>query len=889
MDVPCPPYYFEPSHAGTLVVSTASYVRHYNDWYQCLEGAYCNAPAFLGYNPPGEGDRWEDAWVRLDEGYPCNPTLEESGLGQSPAGGEGDGDEGSGGVGGGGEGFVPFKRTSKPTNGPTPRSESPSLISGAAWYDANGDGRRNTLANALTTADRAAAAQERGAGMGNLKVTLRKCDTDELLGVTYTFPRSFGSGGGEVEVVDASYLEALQDQGRDAILGGLENDGLGIGNTGGELGYYSFRILPFQIPGEFYAVFESPEGYRLSGGSGNYWEVGKAWAYDPTQPLMEKEWEKEEEEEGGNRRLQGNETEASGDYGSGDSDNDNYNNQTSAAELGAPSEEPPPPPSDVSPSDLDGPVNHSGYYARSRCLRIEESPTRLARIDVGLTRDVWPLIPAQYASVVITIRFYAMGGGRRELRRETHGRSQRGLQGNAASAGEITIVNDSLECRKYLKLKSEGIDVEDIWGCEGDGSGGPGGTVDYEDLTMTQADAFVASVKDFLDSRVSRVWTVKYVGLAHQKMTTLDGKGGRGRKRRMRTRDRDLQVANRELARLELGLRVRAEYTSDRHRGTDLSELVASSIRNGADSFLIAAKGLPAGAGGVDVRNTLRRPEDEVPQQQDQETEDVGEEGGGSEEEEVFFQGFGVEAPPPQPGIAEDASGGGMSMGILIGIVMGSAALVAVVVALVLYRRFRGKKTFGRKATKGPTMTTKKAPTGAKRGSAADEASEDGSSWDDDDDLSSRFFSDSSKFDPNTRMAELDPFGEEVGTLDGDDVGSGSDRDGSNTEGNDEGRGDSGLGRSYASGYALPDVRSSMRSSATEGTRRSRKSRGGGSMRSSGRTNQSSVSSSRTSQTSARSSRTSGTSMRSSGRTSRSSVRSSGTTSTQVSNLNSER
>mmetsp|Transcript_2709 Transcript_2709/g.4899 ORF Transcript_2709/g.4899 Transcript_2709/m.4899 type:complete len:91 (-) Transcript_2709:32-304(-) len=83
METPCPPYYAEPTHEQTLLFSTTSYVRNYNDWYQCIEGAYCNAPSFLGYNPPGQGNLWQEAWEKLDEEYACNPTLETSSSGAS--------------------------------------------------------------------------------------------------------------------------------------------------------------------------------------------------------------------------------------------------------------------------------------------------------------------------------------------------------------------------------------------------------------------------------------------------------------------------------------------------------------------------------------------------------------------------------------------------------------------------------------------------------------------------------------------------------------------------------------------------------------------------------------------------------------------------------------
>eukprot|EP00569_Conticribra_weissflogii_P005946 CAMPEP_0171347652 /NCGR_PEP_ID=MMETSP0878-20121228/28557_1 /TAXON_ID=67004 /ORGANISM="Thalassiosira weissflogii, Strain CCMP1336" /LENGTH=175 /DNA_ID=CAMNT_0011851753 /DNA_START=124 /DNA_END=648 /DNA_ORIENTATION=- len=171
-DTPCPPYYTPPTTEGTLFFSTNDYVRNYNDWYQCIHPAYCNTPLFLGYNPPGIGENSDEAWLQLEEGFPCNPNLTPS---VSNSIGGGFSNVNANGVGGGG-----LILTRRPTSSPTTKNELPSLISGKIWYDANGDGRRNTPTNALTVMDFQAGEDERGSGVANMKVYLRYCRTGEL-------------------------------------------------------------------------------------------------------------------------------------------------------------------------------------------------------------------------------------------------------------------------------------------------------------------------------------------------------------------------------------------------------------------------------------------------------------------------------------------------------------------------------------------------------------------------------------------------------------------------------------------------------------------------------------------------------------------------------------
>ncbi|KAL7535989.1 hypothetical protein ACHAXR_008062, partial [Thalassiosira sp. AJA248-18] len=718
MDTPCPPFYAEPTHAKTLLFTTASYARNYNDWYQCIEGAYCNTPSFLRYNPPGVGELWEKAWIQLDEGYPCNPALETS----SSVNNGNDGVQIQG-----------FELTGRPTNKPTRRDESPSLISGVVWYDVNGDGRKNTLENALTLSDYDAASKEQGAGLSNMKITLRECNSDKLLGVTYSFPRATGLGGeGAVEVIDASYLELIEAQEQqNSQFSNIVNDGLGVGNTEGKLGYYSFRILPFDLPGEFYVVFESPEGYRLTGGSGDYWEVYRAAMYDDVQPLMEAP---------ANRHLQ-NEIPNSSEFN--------------------PDER------------LKAPINHSGYYARSGCFSIQQSPTFLPNIDAGLIEDSWPLVPYQYASLVVTIKFFSRTRRRRR---------------------KLQLV-DSLECRKYQKLKSEGVEVEDIWGCDTGSTVGGGPKIEYKELTLDEGEEVIASLKAFLDSRVNRVWTIKSVGLAHQKMTTLVG--GDDDRRRLSyssagdqhnetPNNRNLQEneENVEEANLELGFRIRGEYSSDKS-GTDLSDVIISAIQNGADSFLSGLRGMPGNVGGVEVRDILWQPVEAV-----------------KEDDHTSGDTENIEQQTPQS--EKEIANDGVSMGMLIGIIAGCVVFIAIIFGLLIYRRRKKKgmdsssdrrqsmrrsqaqrdvsgekKWWQRKKKDGTKSKSKKAAPSKKRRGWDEESEyssdfEDSDEYDDDDsDISSRFFSDSSKFDPTTRAQEVGGYGDDgLEDYDEDDLSS---------------------------------------------------------------------------------------------------------------------
>lgn len=589
-----------------------------------------------------------------------------------------------------------FVLTKRPTQQPTTEGELPSLISGVVWYDANGDGRRNTPNIALTVSDFQTSESERGAGISNMRVTLRQCGDDKLVGVTYTFPRGLSNG---VTVLGGDYLETIQaDTYQTGGVGGASVDSA---NNVGEVGYYSFRILPDQTPNSFYVVFESPQGYRLTGGNGYYWEVHEEALNAGVVPMVEKSSSQ-------GRDLQEfdgmvNETvydPVEGDVFTNDTAiSDTLNGTTSSSNSngggtgftiydpsGNSNEQSTIYPTSIKPNidgftdsfdsgernaTLLGPITHSGYFARSRCISIAKGPTQVNQVDAGMAQDSWPLKPFQYASMVVTIQYYLPT--RREL--------------------QAAI---SLECRDYQKLKGEGIEVEDIWGCEKPlTAGGP--RYDFEELTMEQGDLFVKGMEEFLKERTGQ-FTVRNVGLTHQEMILLESKRNRSlqylsnwmQRRRGKSSDlesleydrigntynlrggsqsngdlsgRDLQ-ANKEIARLDVGFRLRGE--SDTQSTEDFTEVVTNTILSGQSSLLAILKasiGLPSYfklAGGVLVRRDLFVP--------------------GVKEEEVVQVDEIVERPP---------SNNGVSMGAIFGIVFAVVALAGITAGVFVYRRRR--------------------------------------------------------------------------------------------------------------------------------------------------------------------------------------------------------
>ena len=491
------------------------------------------------------------------EGYPCNPNLDTST--SSSSNNNNNFGSGSSNINN------PFLiLTPPPTPGPTTLAETPSLISGAIWFDSNGDGLKNTIQTALTTPDREAALEERGAGVGNVKVTLRRCEDDLLLGVTYTFPRqmssSVGSGGesglsGGVQIVDSDYLAEITTQLQFGSNNGPVSE-LGYGNVNNELGYYSFRVLPSYLPGNFYVVFEAPEGYRLSGGGGDFWEVQEAELYDPVEPVFKADWDNKHDEDEENGRYLQDIIDL----------NDIIFNNTEETTIN----------SNVTDLETEsnevkvGPINHSGYYARSKgCLFIQESPTTISNINCGLSKDSWPLNSFQYASFVMVVEFFDISRMRR-----------RKLQ-----------AVDSLECRKYQKLKGEGVDIEDIWGCETPLDVGGGSQFEFAELTIEQADLVITSLNDFLLLRAPRAWSIENVHLVWQNVVEYDVDNDDGRRlgsTYFENNHRGLQ--NQQLAQLELGIRVRAEFQSDRAETQDLAEVVMASIDANPTTLLSTLK-----------------------------------------------------------------------------------------------------------------------------------------------------------------------------------------------------------------------------------------------------------------------------------------------------------
>ena len=698
----------------------------------------------MGYSPPGEGAKSDEAWTKLEQGFPCNPSLGTSYSQQSSSSQQNVDVEGSA-----SSSFQDVVITEKPTNRPTSIEDLPSLISGAVWHDSNGDGWRNTVDNALTLEDYSAAGDERGAGISNYKVTLRECGSDRLMGVTYTFPRASGGGGdasagrvnpgGEqsVEIVGADYLEAINQQKENSLSYGgaaVADDRLGIGNTDGKIGYYSFRVLPHQIPGDFYIVFEAPRGYRLSAGSGLDWEVHRT-SYDTVQPLMDKEWERNQE-----RSLQ-------------ESNQEERFLQVLNGTLVV-DKELVYPPNDAEPVIPSQPTSFSGLYARSRdCFSIQKSPTHLINVDVGLTKDTWPLVPYQYASFVVVIKFYAT--------------EQRRLQ------------KVSVECRKFQKLKSEGIPVDDLWGCTDQGKSKEN-EYNFEKLNLAQGSAVATAMRDFLQSRIARVWTVKNVGLTHQEMIMLkSGNSDDGNRRNLGLGNirRDQTITH--ISNLELGFRVRAEYTLASLKSKELTDVVTDLVEGNTDGFLSGVKAitdLPTYfrmAGSMDVRDVLWKPAVEVSFQTREPVE------GELERLEGFDMNEFLEG-----GTQDDKEGNidaGTSFGMVVGVVCGLVSLLLVVVGGIMYvkrkqkaaalakSKFKQQSMQKQRATRNlfaePQQQKKKwrNARGNRRRNSSDSSSSDEESYLDDyeanggyvdeygsdSDLSSRWFSDSSKYDPD--------------------------------------------------------------------------------------------------------------------------------------------
>jgi hypothetical protein len=385
--------------------------------------------------------------------------------------------------------------TKKPTNAPTNQAESPAIISGTVWYDANGDGRHNDPNSALTNTDFLVSEEERGAGIGNFKVLLRQCGDDTRdLGVTYTFPSGMNVNSGNAEVFDADYLQEIQS-------GDYSAEG-SSSTLPTAIGYYSFKVLPNMIPGEFYVVFQAPLGYKLTGGSGTYWEVHEEVTKDRVLPMVESvdggrmlQFDDDyavvgsdtNETMAANQTMDANQTmavnqtmDANQTIGSMEVTPNNVafnptnkptsyagpipklNNFVNAIDLDTPI---------TNVSDI-SPITHSGYFSRSRCISIKSNPMVIDEINAGMTEATWPLLSFQYASFILILTFYEQS---------TIDQSIRQLQ-DATECGVATTT--SLECREYFKKKCEGNNVPDLWGCETPVNTGP--VYDFEELNMEE-------------------------------------------------------------------------------------------------------------------------------------------------------------------------------------------------------------------------------------------------------------------------------------------------------------------------------------------------------------------------------------------------------------------
>ena len=597
-----------------------------------------------------------------------------------------------------------------------------------------------------------------------MKVYLRQCRTGELVGVTYTYPRSgsaavagdagsagsagssfsggaldgnggtiIGSAGDGVQILGTEYLSSIQSDQTNLIDGGINAGSTVVGGTNannenGAIGYYQFVILPFQIPGKFHVVFEAPKGMRITTGSGDYWEVYEENLYDDLFPLMEKPEVKnrnlQNNNDGGGTSSNGgsNSTAAAAAAGITDGNNNTttntvldsnsnntttntiYNNNNNDSNNNNPDSNDINNINNNNTETIDmGPIRHSGYYARSReCFSIQKSPTRFVDIDAGFTLERWPLKPFQYASMVVTVQFYNPDNSRtrRRTRRRTISSESKGgrrnqnqnrnkknkKERNDNGDGNRKLQGNLLQCREYQKLKGEGVEVEDVWGCEKPLEQ----QYEFLELTMEQGEQVVNGLQEFLATRLGRGVVLKNVGLAHQKMEVLGQRrrlvldndyfgeeeeeddydfgndneewsfdldedeeieenqrgwnwlfnGLLGQRRntienlsqddenyRLRggsfsnietdhdvVSNRELNV-NKEIALLEMGFRIRAEYESMSQTSVDIQDVAIKSIQSGALEFLgiLKANQVTAEyfkyAGGVLVRKILAVPE----------------------------------------------------------------------------------------------------------------------------------------------------------------------------------------------------------------------------------------------------------------------------------------
>lgn len=327
--------------------------------------------------------------------------------------------------------------------------------------------------------------------MGNLKVTLRRCRDDADVASTYTFPAGETEEKGDPRVFNAEYLQEILD--RDYYSGGKAEEVA--------IGMYSFQILPNMIPGEYYVLFESPRGYRLTNGGGREWEVGVELKEDTVFPMMMDGDGRGRGSPGGRRGLQSSLEDGVGVDADGAAESssdetiagpavDDSNggvggeaNETMTdtatnennSEQSIATKRPTPKPTSyegyipefedfINSFDLDafssddlsdvGPITHSGYFSRSKCISINTNPILIEEINAGMSEATWPLSTFQYASFVLTLSFYEQSEGSAIYCSARRQQRRRQLQ------------KDTLECRKYAKMKAEGIPVDDVWGCE---------------------------------------------------------------------------------------------------------------------------------------------------------------------------------------------------------------------------------------------------------------------------------------------------------------------------------------------------------------------------------------------------------------------------------------
>lgn len=330
---------------------------------------------------------------------------------------------------------------------------------------------------------------------------------------------------------------------------------------------------------------------------------------------------------------------------------------------------------------------------------------------------------------------------------------------------------DSLECRKYQKLKGEGVEVEDIWGCETPLDVGGGKQFDFAQLTIEQGDYVISTIADYLTSRASRAWTVKDVSLAWQDVVEFNIDDDRRldespssssslRGEQIMLHDQHDNIHNRslqnqQLAQLELGIRVRAEFQSDKAKTQDLADVLMSSIEANPTALLSTLKAnvniMPPYfriAGALQMRRIMWKPTTPPP----------------TPVPRVDILGF-VEDTAELDASSSSAtpSIGDGQMYMIIGIVLALVVFLVAGIGLAVYMYVRRKHLppkGARSRRASLQANNRRAGLQRERGGRLN-VDDDSDFYDDEDSLSSRWYSDYDGSDRDSRLYDDDDLSEE--------------------------------------------------------------------------------------------------------------------------------